>query len=70
MPLTIAPIEQELRIVKVLAVDKLKAHLADLGICVNEKIKILAKASGNLICIVKEGRIALDPEVASKILVA
>lgn len=69
MPLSIAPLNEELRIIKVLAKDKLKQHLADMGICVGEKITLLAKASGNIICIVKEGRVAIDQDLASKVLV-
>lgn len=69
MPLVIAPINQELRIIKVLAQDKLKKHLESLGICVDEKITILARSNGNIICIIKNGRIAIDNTVASKILV-
>ena len=69
MPLIIAPINVELTIIKVLAQDKLKKHLESLGICLDEKITIISRANGNIICIVKEGRIALDQSVASKILV-
>lgn len=70
MPLVIAPINCELRIIKVLANEKLKKHLESLGIVANEKLTIISKASGNVICIIKEGRLALDKDIATKILVA
>ncbi|MGI6713479.1 MAG: FeoA family protein [Bacilli bacterium] len=70
MPLVIAPLNSELKIVKVLADAKLKKRLESLGIIVNAKIVLLAKTNGNVICCIKEGRLALDREVATKIFVA
>ena len=70
MPLVIAPLNCELRIIKVIANDKIKKHLESLGICVNEKITILSQSSGSVICIIKDGRLALDKNIATKILVA
>lgn len=69
MPLIIAPLNVQLNIVKVLAMDKVKKHLESLGICPNEAITILSRSNGNIICIVKNGRIAIDSSIASKILV-
>lgn len=70
MPLIIAPINNELRIIKILADLKLKKHLESLGIAVNERITILTQTHGSVICVIKEGRLALDKDVAMKILVA
>ena len=70
MPLVIAPLNCELRIIKVIANDKVKKHLESLGIVVNEKITLLSKANGSVICIIKNGRLALDQNIATKILVA
>lgn len=70
MPLIIAPLNQELRIIKVLVDPKLKKHLESLGIVVNEKINILSKSNGSVVLVIKEGRIALDKDIATKILVA
>lgn len=70
MPLVIAPIGKNLKIIRLLADDKLKKHLESIGICANNSIKILSQSGGNLICIVKDCRLALDRNIATKILVA
>ena len=69
MPLTLAPIGQELTIRKIVVEEKLKKHLENLGITINSKITILSQTGGNLICLVKEGRLALDKNTALKIFV-
>lgn len=70
MPLIIAPLDKELRIIKILANEKIKKHLESLGITINSVITILQQNGGNVICKVKEGRLALDRDIATKILVA
>lgn len=70
MPITLAPLNQEVTIVKILADEKLKKHLESLGILVNAKITVLSSVNGGVVIIVKDGRLALDAKVASKILVA
>lgn len=70
MPIVFAPINQTLRIVKVLLDDKTKHHLENLGIIVNAEIKVLSHLNGDIIIKVKDGRLAINKETASKILVA
>lgn len=70
MPLTIAPLNVQLRIVRIAAEEKLKKHLESLGIFVNGLITIISSNNGSVICIIKEGRLALDKSIASKIFVA
>ena len=70
MPIAIAPLEQNLTIVKVLADEKTKKHLASLGVVVQGSIRILSSAQGNVIVLVKGVRLALNRDVATKILVA
>ena len=70
MPLIIAPINNQFKIVKILLDHKTKKHLESLGIVVNETITVLSKTNGNVICIIKDGRLALDKDIATKILVA
>ena len=55
MPLVVAPIGRELRVIKILTDEKTKKHLENLGIT---------------ICSIKDGRLALDKSVATKIFVA
>lgn len=70
MPLSFAPTERAVRVVKILADEKTKKHLESLGITVNSQINIIMQSSGSIICQIKDGRLALDKNIASKILVA
>lgn len=69
MPLTLAPIGKELTIRKIVVEEKLKKHLEDLGITINSKITVISQNGGNLICLVKNVRLALDKNTALKIFV-
>ncbi len=70
MPLTLAPQNTELKVIKVLAEEKTKKHLENLGILAGEKINVIAGQNGSVIVMVKQGRLALNKELATKILVA
>ena len=70
MPIAIAPTGSELEVRKIGADDKIKKHLQELGITVGSKIKLLQSSGGNVIVVVKEGRLCLDRTLAGKILVA
>ncbi len=70
MPIVIAPLNVNLRIVKILVDEKLKRHLESLGITINSTIKIISNQGGNIIVMVKDGRLALDRGISTKILVA
>lgn len=70
MPLVIAPLNQELKVIKILADEKVKKHLESLGITINSCITVLSQSNGSVICKVKEGRLALDRNIAVKIVVA
>ncbi len=69
MPLVLAPVGQEVKIVKIVADDKTKKHLSNLGILVMGTIIVLSASGGSTVCRVKDGRIALDRTVASRIYV-
>lgn len=69
MPLVIAPCNKALRIIKVLADEKTKKHLESLGIGVDKEIEIISQQNGSVICKVMEGRLALDRNIATKIMV-
>ena len=70
MPIAFAPVGKELKVVKVLVDEKTKKHLCDLGITVNSIITVLSSDGGTVICLVKDGRLALDRSLSAKILVA
>lgn len=70
MPIVLAPLNQDLKIVRIVADEKLKKHLESLGITVNGEITVLSSSGGSVVCKIKEGRIALDKELSTKIFVA
>lgn len=70
MPIMLAPLNQEVRVVKILANEKIKKHLESLGVLVNARLTVLSAVNGGVVVAIKDGRLALDHEVASKILVA
>lgn len=70
MPLILAPQGVEMKIVKILADEKTKRHLANLGVIVESAITVLSSGGGSTVCIVKEGRLALDRQIAAHIFVA
>ena len=65
-----APIGKEMRIVRILTDEKTKKHLGNLGITIDSKITVISEQNGGIICLVKDGRLALDKEISTKILVA
>jgi ferrous iron transport protein A len=70
MPIVFAPTDKTLRIVKVLADEKTKKHLASLGVVQNGEIEVVSSSNGNVIVVVKGVRLAINRDVATKILVA
>ncbi len=70
MPIAIAPCGSELLVRKVAAEEKVKKHLHEMGICEGGKITLISSSGGNVIVVVKEGRVCLDKNLAGKILVA
>ena len=70
MPIVFAPLNIELRIVRVLADDKTKKHLESLGITVNGNVTVLSSSGGSVVCRIKDGKVALDSNLSTKIFVA
>ncbi len=69
MPLIIAPLNKPLRVVKILADEKTKKHLESLGITINSELEVISNSS-SIVLRVKEGRLAIDSNLATKIVVA
>ena len=70
MPIALAPTNTEMKVVRVLTDEKTKKHLESLGILANSFITVISSVNGGVVVAVKEGRLALDRSIASKILVA
>ena len=70
MPIVVAPTNEPVRVVKILTDEKTKKHLESLGITVNSELIVLSSSGGSIILKIKDGRLALDRNLATKILVA
>lgn len=70
MPLVMAPTGRDLKIVRIFTDDKTKKHLESLGITIDSTISLISVSGGSVICLIKDGRLALDKEMARKILVS
>lgn len=70
MPIVFAPQGENLRVIRVMADEKTKKHLENLGITVGSDLTVLSVSGGSVIVMVKDSRLALDKGVATKILVA
>ena len=69
MPLIIAPLNKTLKVIKLLVDQKTKKHLESLGITINSTLEVVSNSS-SVVVKVKEGRLALDASLATKIIVA
>ena len=69
MPLTLADIGEENRILKIGGNPQVRAHLENLGFVPGGCVTVISTIGGNLIVNVKESRVAISREMASKIMV-
>lgn len=70
MALGIAPIGKEMEIKRIVLDEKTTKHLLNLGLMVGSKVMTLSDAKGDVILKVKDGRLALNKELAMRIFVA
>lgn len=69
MPLLYADRNEDLVISRIGGSKDVKAHLEDMGLVPGTPIRIINELSGNFIVIVRETRLAISKEMASKIFV-
>ena len=69
MPLTMAKPGETVVIRKITGKDEVRQHLAELGFVVDSPVTVVSEISGNLILQVKDSRVALDRNMATRILV-
>ena len=69
MPLTMARPGETVTIRKITGKDEVRQHLAELGFVVDGTVTVVSEIAGNLILQVKDSRVALDRNMATRILV-
>ena len=69
MPLNVAQPGEENIIRKIGGSPEVKQHLADLGFAVGGTVTLLSVLGGNVIVNVKESRVALDADMARRIMI-
>ena len=69
MPLNLADVGEENTIKKIGGSPEVKKHLKNLGFVVGGTVTIVNTLGGNVIVNVKESRVAIDQEMARKIMV-
>ena len=69
MPLTFAAAGEENIIKKIGGTPEVKKHLENLGFVVGGKVTVVSTLDGNMIVNVKDARVAIDKEMANKILI-
>ena len=69
MPLTMAKPGETVTIRKITGKDEVRQHLAELGFVMGERVTVVSKMGGNLICAVKDSRVALSQSMAMRVLV-
>ena len=69
LPLNFAALDEELIIRRIGGKPEVKKHLENLGFVPGSEIRMLNRVSGYLIVKVKESRIAINEEMANRIMV-
>lgn len=68
IPLTAARAGETVTIRKISGRDELRRHLAELGFVVDGTVTVINEMAGNLIVQVKDSRVALNKDMANRIL--
>ena len=68
IPLTAAKAGETVTIKKITGRDELRRHLAEMGFLVDDDVTVVNEMAGNLIVQVKESRVALNKDMANRIL--
>lgn len=69
MPLSLAVIGEENTIKRIGGSPEVRSHLADMGFVAGGSVTVVTTIGGNMIVNVKDSRVAISKEMASKILV-
>lgn len=69
MPLSFLRKGQVGKVTNIVGNNEIKAHLKDLGFVLGADISVVNELTGNIIVNVKESRVAIDRNLANKIMV-
>ena len=69
MPLVVAPAGEEQLIKRIGGSEVVKRHLQELGFVPGSYVTVVSEIGGNLIVNVKESRVAVDKQLAQKMMV-
>ncbi len=69
VPLTLAEGGGKSTVVKITGRDEVRQHLAELGFVVGTDVVVTNRLGGNMIVSVKDSRVAIDRDMASRIMV-
>ena len=69
MPLTMAKAGETVTIRKISGKDETRQHLAELGFVADSTVTVVNEIAGNLILQVKGSRVALDRQLANRIMI-
>ena len=67
LPIALADVGETVVIRKITGDEKIRQRLAELGFVVDEEVTVLNASHGNMIVKVKESRIAIGMDMASRI---
>lgn len=69
MPLSMAKTGETVTIRKITGKNEIRQHLAELGFVIDGAVTVVNEVAGNLIPQVKDSRVALDRQLANRILI-
>lgn len=69
LPLFMAKAGETVTIRKITGRDEVRQHLAELGFVVDSDVTVVSEIAGNLIVQVKDSRVALDRQLAGRIMI-
>lgn len=69
MPLTMAPVGVQSRILKITGRDETRKFLEKLGFVVGSTVTVVSELGGNMIVNVKDARVAIDKAMANRIMI-
>lgn len=69
MPLTLCKEDSVVKIIKLIGKEEIQRRIMELGFVVDSELKVIVNNNGELLVEIKNARIAISKNIASKILV-